>query len=154
MAVKYEKVKIGKIKGEDGKTPYIGNNGNWWIGDSDLGVSATKLDVSDLAEIYDIRSGRADYLRPTLYLHRFSCLVDNAQTFIGNIILNTSKKIETLEELIENKMFIPILLYGYPSYVGLLDGTDFIYIQNNSLKKAQAITQFIDNNPQIINIDW
>ena len=26
---------------EDGKTPYIGENGNWWIGDTDLGVSAT-----------------------------------------------------------------------------------------------------------------
>ena len=25
----------------DGQTPYIGENGNWWIGDSDLGVSAT-----------------------------------------------------------------------------------------------------------------
>ena len=27
-------------KGEDGKTPYIGVNGNWWIGESDLGVAA------------------------------------------------------------------------------------------------------------------
>lgn len=25
----------------DGKTPYIGDNGNWWVGDSDLGVPAT-----------------------------------------------------------------------------------------------------------------
>ena len=27
--------------GADGQTPYIGENGNWWIGDTDLGVSAT-----------------------------------------------------------------------------------------------------------------
>ena len=24
--------------GQDGKTPYIGDNGNWWIGDEDTGV--------------------------------------------------------------------------------------------------------------------
>ena len=32
------------IRGEDGEpgeTPYIGENGNWWIGDADTGVSAT-----------------------------------------------------------------------------------------------------------------
>ena len=27
--------------GTDGQTPYIGENGNWWIGDTDLGVPAT-----------------------------------------------------------------------------------------------------------------
>ena len=27
--------------GSDGKTPYIGDNGNWWIGETDLGVSAS-----------------------------------------------------------------------------------------------------------------
>ena len=26
--------------GKDGVTPHIGNNGNWWVGDTDLGVSA------------------------------------------------------------------------------------------------------------------
>lgn len=26
--------------GADGKTPYIGENGNWWVGDTDLGVPA------------------------------------------------------------------------------------------------------------------
>lgn len=27
--------------GQDGKTPYIGENGNWWIGDADTGVQAS-----------------------------------------------------------------------------------------------------------------
>lgn len=27
-------------KGDDGITPHIGNNGNWWIGDTDTGVKA------------------------------------------------------------------------------------------------------------------
>lgn len=31
---------IPTTKGEDGKTPYIGANGNWWIGDKDTGISA------------------------------------------------------------------------------------------------------------------
>ena len=26
--------------GKDGSTPYIGENGNWWLGDTDLGLSA------------------------------------------------------------------------------------------------------------------
>lgn len=29
------------VKGEQGDTPYIGSNGNWWIGDVDTGVSAS-----------------------------------------------------------------------------------------------------------------
>lgn len=28
------------ISVRDGKTPYIGANGNWWIGDTDTGVKA------------------------------------------------------------------------------------------------------------------
>lgn len=29
------------LKGEDGQTPYIGENGNWWIGDTDTGKPST-----------------------------------------------------------------------------------------------------------------
>ena len=38
---------LNSLKGEDGKdgedglTPFIGSNGNWWIGDNDTGISAT-----------------------------------------------------------------------------------------------------------------
>ena len=31
-------------KGEDGETPYIGENGNWWIGEADTGVKAAGED--------------------------------------------------------------------------------------------------------------
>jgi hypothetical protein len=34
-------------KGDDGLTPTIGENGNWWIGDNDTGVSAIGLEVSN-----------------------------------------------------------------------------------------------------------
>lgn len=33
-------------KGEDGLTPYIGANGNWWLGNADTGVSASGVTVS------------------------------------------------------------------------------------------------------------
>ncbi len=36
-----------KAKGEDGKTPHIGENGNWWIGFTDLGVKAKGEDGHD-----------------------------------------------------------------------------------------------------------
>lgn len=29
--------------GLDGKTPFIGNNGNWWIGDADTGTPAVSV---------------------------------------------------------------------------------------------------------------
>ena len=33
-------------KGQDGLTPYIGANGNWWIGNADTGVSASGTPVT------------------------------------------------------------------------------------------------------------
>ena len=37
--------------GTDGQTPYIGENGNWWIGDTDTGVKAAGNDGKDGAII-------------------------------------------------------------------------------------------------------
>lgn len=37
-----------KAEGEDGDTPYIGDNGNWWIRDIDTGVPA-QGEASELA---------------------------------------------------------------------------------------------------------
>ncbi|MFI3285302.1 MAG: hypothetical protein R3Y08_01480 [Rikenellaceae bacterium] len=39
------------IKGEDGLTPYIGKNGNWWIGNTDSGVYAVG-EHTDLTNYY------------------------------------------------------------------------------------------------------
>jgi hypothetical protein len=45
-------------KGENGLTPHIGDNGHWWIGDSDTGVSAagdhTQLTGRDAADQHPI----------------------------------------------------------------------------------------------------
>lgn len=35
------KTLIGNVKGPPGVTPHIGENGNWWIGETDTGVAAT-----------------------------------------------------------------------------------------------------------------
>lgn len=37
----------GEFKGEDGLTPYISDNGNWWIGTTDTGVKAKGVDGKD-----------------------------------------------------------------------------------------------------------
>ena len=42
-----ELVESGILKGEDGLTPYVGSNNNWWIGDIDTGVLARGTDGED-----------------------------------------------------------------------------------------------------------
>ena len=41
-------INLGRVVGEDGLTPYIGDNGNWWLGEKDTGVSAIAVSESDL----------------------------------------------------------------------------------------------------------
>lgn len=43
---------IGKAEGTDGQTPHIGENGNWWIGDTDTKVPATGNGVKEIKEWY------------------------------------------------------------------------------------------------------
>ena len=45
----------GTLKGTDGTTPHIGTNGNWYIGDTDTGVSAGG---SDLPTVTDEDAGK------------------------------------------------------------------------------------------------
>lgn len=40
-------VTLGKVVGADGLTPFVGSNGNWWIGTTDTGVKATGADGKD-----------------------------------------------------------------------------------------------------------
>ena len=44
----------GEFDGEDGLTPYIGINGNWWIGEDDTGVSAGGTGGSVNIPFYDL----------------------------------------------------------------------------------------------------
>lgn len=52
--------------GEDGLTPYIGENGNWWIGTTDTGVVASGADGIGIASVDKISSeGKTDHYRIT-----------------------------------------------------------------------------------------
>ena len=48
-----------KANGENGATPHIGENGNWWIGDTDTGIAAQGKDGNDNNEIVLICIGIA-----------------------------------------------------------------------------------------------
>lgn len=56
LAKKYTEESLlgaGALKGQDGTTPHIGANGNWWIGNVDTGVQASGGGGdSGIAEIY------------------------------------------------------------------------------------------------------
>ena len=54
-------IKIGKVKGEDGITPHIGGNGNWWIGDEDTGVNSSGASVVVNVELADWVSDGAQF---------------------------------------------------------------------------------------------
>lgn len=53
--------------GEDGTTPHIGENGNWWFGDTDSGVSATGPAGEDGSAGKDGASGSGTILAPDYY---------------------------------------------------------------------------------------
>jgi hypothetical protein len=40
-------IDLGRVVGSDGLTPHIGDNGNWYIGDTDTGVKAIGVDGKD-----------------------------------------------------------------------------------------------------------
>lgn len=48
----------GEFDGENGDTPYIGENGNWWIGDTDTGVKAEALNPIDKTALMTQPVGR------------------------------------------------------------------------------------------------
>lgn len=48
-----EKLATGAYEAKDGLTPYIGANGNWWIGEEDTGVIANGVTEADKSEIVE-----------------------------------------------------------------------------------------------------
>ncbi len=53
---------IASISGKDGLTPHIGENGNWWIGETDLGVKAEGVDGEDGADGEDGVNGLTPHI--------------------------------------------------------------------------------------------
>ena len=56
-------VRLRIVNGQSlkGDTPFIGNNGNWWIGETDTGVPATQ-DLTDLNNSVDDLNNSVDDL--------------------------------------------------------------------------------------------
>ena len=48
--------------GEDGDTPYIGENGNWWIGNTDTGIKASGSNGADGSDGSDGTDGLTPYI--------------------------------------------------------------------------------------------
>lgn len=60
-------IESGMLKGLDGLTPYIGENGNWWIGDEDSGVPAQGNSYVVTEADYDaIAEKSSEKLQPTI----------------------------------------------------------------------------------------
>lgn len=49
------------IDGKDGSTPFIGNNGNWWIGGADTGVTARTSLVTGTATVVWAETSEMNY---------------------------------------------------------------------------------------------
>ena len=86
------KLDTGDYDGEDGLTPYIGNNGNWWIGNEDTGVQAkVTVEVDGLQHNHsasDITSG-------TLPIARGGTGAGNATTARANLSVYSKSEVDT-----------------------------------------------------------
>lgn len=104
------------IDGKDGETPYIGENGNWFIGEVDTGVKAEGKDGVDGADGQDGKPGTK------LYRHLMSA--DNVGISRFPIVfeltssVSTSYTLETLPEFTatvrtsySDCSFIPVVVY-------------------------------------------
>lgn len=85
-------IEAGKVKGDPGITPHIGENGNWWIGDADTGVHAQGPAGEDGVGAYEQAvaggyEGTEDEFRLILKNAATTEYVDRAiSTAIGNAI--------------------------------------------------------------------
>lgn len=72
-------INLGVISGEDGSnglSPYIGENGNWWIGKMDTGVKATGADGADG------KDGITPQLRINSETNEWEVSLDNGATLV------------------------------------------------------------------------
>lgn len=89
------------LKGTDGTTPHIGENGNWYIGDTDTGVSAGG---SDLPTVTDADAGKYLHVNASTKKLEWSeagddtpLTKDSVVTALGYTPLNPSVNSATLE---------------------------------------------------------
>ena len=82
-------INLGVIDGEDGEnglTPYIDENGNWWIGETDTGVKATGEDGKDGID------GITPQLRINTETNEWEVSLDNGATWSSTGVEATGEK--------------------------------------------------------------
>ena len=128
--------------GEDGLTPHIGQNGTWWVGDTDTGiyVSANTIDVVELPS-QNIDS-RANYrlLKGTLYFED-----ERREDCICNIVkwgTNNQNRPASGEGLILGTLTSSLTQSSFRVYYNLDSEDLYGYIDDVSLQK---INNYIDS---------
>ncbi len=82
-------INLGVINGEDGEnglTPYIDENGNWWIGETDTGVKASGADGKDGID------GITPQLRINTETNEWEVSLDNGTTWTSTGVVATGEK--------------------------------------------------------------
>ena len=152
--------------GEDGQTPYIGENGNWWIGDTDTGVSTNsnggeglpEIDYSDLSlpirferAITEYENYRIDnplsfnqvtYVSDLINNQGYTS-ISNVEEFFGLIGANSTGKF-----VLENDInFASIPSWAeLPVFSGTLDGANYALLNLSSSNFDSA-----NNNTSLFN---
>lgn len=146
--------------GEDGESPYIGDNGNWWIGDTDTNVPATAtpneealyIDYRELfyddqldAAIKEYRDYSDSYIAPSTANYVQNLLtsgyipIEDAVDFLN--VLSTSESGDQFV-LTNDIDFNEISWSILPTFSGTLDGAGFALIGLNDLDYVGAETNY------------
>ncbi len=136
----YEKW-LETIKGEDGKTPYNGENGNWWIGDSDTGVNAK-------GEKCSCENGLSAY---ELYLKHNPFYKRTEEEWVNDLAEGKLKGkfvLENLSEVLTREERFPYMVKGT---ICLID-SKFIIIEDETGKALVKHKGYSGNKGDIVTI--
>ncbi len=154
--------------GEDGSAPYIGDNGNWWIGDTDSGVSASGASASQipLPNVDLALSARETQLYNESLVIPFSTseekltYAQNLITTQGFVGISTASQLINMTDidgkyvLLNDITFAPNLLWSPINFngtgsvnnffSGILDGAGFAIadLHYQSIDFSQTFTSF------------
>ena len=138
---------IDGVDGEDGLTPYIGPNGNWWIGDKDTGAKADQLFPSWTEDQFSFGIVQPDGLlkrAPTCYLEDDAFVVEYDYTEIDPVYVGGSSGEYT-------QMGLLILSEIDDLLGGMVDYIDEIWVDGRNLAtqyEGAAFERYVEQNPQ------
>ena len=153
-------------KGEPGNTPYIGQNGNWYIGNTDLGVaasggytlpiaSATSLGGIKIGENLTIaedgtlnaQAGAEDVIIP---YKAFTDYSDEEKISIADKLLNCINAVKSLTKI----CYLEAMGAYYPLYgiSGIENNIDFIFIVTEGFTQSQITYTVSTTSNTLINV--